>query len=85
MRRALNLFEGQLLNFDIIEEHGAWEIRVFAGSFPRVEEMAAFKEAGARKKRRERAQKCGTKFGKSDMKALKKALKIIESFGQEEG
>jgi bifunctional DNA-binding transcriptional regulator/antitoxin component of YhaV-PrlF toxin-antitoxin module len=65
VRRSLNLFEGQVLNWEVIEEEGTTEIRLVHGSLPRVEDMAAFKEAGARAARRKaRQKKAGAILGK---------------------
>lgn len=65
VRRTLNLFEGQTLNWDVLEEGGAWFIKIYSGSFSLSHEEAAFKEylrVSPKKERKSRA----LKFGISD-------------------
>jgi bifunctional DNA-binding transcriptional regulator/antitoxin component of YhaV-PrlF toxin-antitoxin module len=77
IRRALNLFEGQLLNFDLVEdlEAGQSFIRVYTGAAP-VADLVAFREAMATRERKgKRGHKCARKSGKSD---VQKTLRDLE-------
>jgi len=65
IRRRLNLYQGQLLNFDLVEVEDQVFIRVFTGLAVDSGEQAAFQEVFARRKRKEKGQKCGTKIRKS--------------------
>lgn len=71
IRRRLNLFEGQLLNFDLVDCEEQVFIRVYTGAAVDPGEMAAFKELFSRKRRKEKGAKCGAKIRKLD--AAKKA------------
>ena len=68
VRRKLNLFQGQLLNWDITTLEGETFIRLYTGSGSIPEDHAAFQDLLAVKKRRERSSKCGTKIGKLEAK-----------------
>jgi bifunctional DNA-binding transcriptional regulator/antitoxin component of YhaV-PrlF toxin-antitoxin module len=76
IRRQLNLYEGQLLNFDLVESEEQVFIRIYTGAAADPEEMAAFKELFGKKKRKERQAKCGTKFRKSDARRESRARRI---------
>jgi hypothetical protein len=65
VRRKLNLFQGQLLNWDIYEDEGQTFIRLFTGGGALPAEHAAFQDLLARKRAKEKGAKCGTKIGKS--------------------
>ena len=62
----MNLYEGQLLNFDLVEIEGQLFIRVYTGAAVHPQEMAAFKEILARRKGKARGAKCARKFRKSE-------------------
>lgn len=72
IRRELNFFEGQVLNWQIVPEDWGGEktIRVFPGSYADPEEAAAFKDRRTRKERHQSRQKQrrspGEIFGKLD-------------------
>lgn len=58
IRRRLNLFLGQTLNWELTEEESGVEIRIITGyACHRLEDMAAFQEIGAKKARKEKARK----------------------------
>lgn len=65
IRRKLNLFQGQLLNFDLVEIEGEVFIRVFTGQAMDPTERAAFQEIYGRKKGQPRGKICRRKIGKS--------------------
>ena len=76
----MNLYEGQLLNFDLVEIEGQLFIRVYTGSAAHPDEMAAFKELLARKRGKGRGAKCARKFRKSDqIKELRERSKSWRS------
>ena len=66
IRRKLNLYQGQLLNFDLVELEDQVFIRVFTGLAVDPGEQAAFQEIFARRKRKEKGLKCGKRIRKSD-------------------
>lgn len=68
VRRRLNLFQGQLLNWDIYDEDGQTFIRLFTGGGALPAEHAAFQDLLAKKRAKEKGAKCGTKIGKSAKK-----------------
>jgi bifunctional DNA-binding transcriptional regulator/antitoxin component of YhaV-PrlF toxin-antitoxin module len=70
VRRELNLFMGQAVNWEVDHERGVITIFTGSGVFPGVE-MAAFQDAMTRKLRHERGQKCGRKIRKSAKKEKK--------------
>jgi bifunctional DNA-binding transcriptional regulator/antitoxin component of YhaV-PrlF toxin-antitoxin module len=76
IRRQLNLYEGQLLNFDLVESEEQVFIRIYTGAAADPEEMAAFKELFGKKKSKERQAKCGRKFRKSDARRESRARRI---------
>ena len=63
LRRFLNLYVGQALSFRLGE---SGEIIIITGTPPHMEDLAAFKEAGARKKKKRGRYPCGKKIRKSD-------------------
>jgi len=69
VRRGLNLFQGQLLNWDIA---GALEgepfIRLWTGSCANPEDFAAFQEVFGKKKRPKGEKKCRSKIRKLEGK-----------------
>ena len=64
VRRELNLFIGQAVNWEVDHERGVITVFTGSGVFPGVE-LAAFQDVMARKLRHERGQKCGRKIRKS--------------------
>lgn len=76
IRRQLNLYEGQLLNFDLVESEEQVFIRIYTGAAADPEEMAAFKELFGKKKRKEKQAKCGTKIRKSDARRESRVRRI---------
>ena len=78
IRQRLNLFEGQLLNFDVVELEGQVFMRIFTGASPDPAEMAAFKDLMARKNREVRKQRCGSKIRKSDDLKEKRAARLAD-------
>ena len=65
IRRFLNLFEGQTLNWDLSEIEGTWYIRIYGGSCALSTEEAAFrKELLEHPKKRRRVKRLA--FGISD-------------------
>ncbi len=66
IRAALNLFVGQLLNWDLVEdfEHGQVFIRIYTGGAPSAETVA-FRAELMRKRRKESRRKCAPKSRKS--------------------
>jgi hypothetical protein len=72
----LNLYEGQLLNFDLVEIEGQLFIRVFTGLAVDPGERAAFQEVFASRKRKEKGQKCGAKIRKSEPKRAQREKRI---------
>ena len=68
VRRRLNLFQGQLLNWDIYDEDGQTFIRLFTGGGALPVEHAAFQDLMAKKKAKERGSKCGRKIRKLEEK-----------------
>ena len=66
IRRKLNLYQGQLLNFDLVEIEDQVFIRIFTGLAVDPEERAAFQEIFGARKRKEKGRKCGRKIRKSD-------------------
>jgi AbrB family looped-hinge helix DNA binding protein len=76
IRHRLNLYEGQLLNFDVVDHEEQLFIRVYTGAAADPEEMAAFKELFGKKKRKEKQAKCGRKIRKSDARRESRELRI---------
>lgn len=76
IRHRLNLYEGQLLNFDLVDHEEQVFIRIYTGAAADPEEMAAFKELFGKKKRKEKQAKCGSKIRKSDDKRELRAKRI---------
>lgn len=69
VRRLLNLYVGQLLNWDIVSTpEGETFIRVYTGSCANPEDFAAFQEAFAKKKGRKGERKCRGKIRKLEDK-----------------
>ena len=68
MRRRLNLFQGQLLNWEIYEDGGQTFIRLFSGGGVLPDDHAAFQDLLTKKKTKEKGAKCGTKIGKLEAK-----------------
>lgn len=66
VRRRLNLFQGQLLNWDIQEYDGQTFMRVYTGGGLLPDDQAAFQDILARKKGRKGRTKCRTKIRKLD-------------------
>lgn len=64
----MNLYVGQLLCFDLVEDsaEGFPYVRIYTNiSVARLDECA-MQEASAKRRRKERQQRCGRKIGKSD-------------------
>lgn len=76
IRRQLNLYEGQLLNFDLVESEEQVFIRIYTGAAADPEEMAAFKELFGKKKRKEKQAKCGAKIRKSEARIDLRAKRV---------
>jgi AbrB family looped-hinge helix DNA binding protein len=76
IRHRLNLYEGQLLNFDVVDHEEQLFIRVYTGAAADPEEMAAFKELFGKKKRKEKQAKCGAKIRKSDAQRESREIRI---------
>jgi hypothetical protein len=66
VRRRLNLFQGQLLNWEVVADEGQVFVMVFSGICPNKEEQAAFQELLSRGKAQKRRRKCGGKIRKLD-------------------
>ena len=66
MRRRLNLFQGQLLNWDIHSYDGQTFIRVYTGGGSLPEDEAAFQDILAEKAGKKGRLKCRTKIRKLD-------------------
>jgi bifunctional DNA-binding transcriptional regulator/antitoxin component of YhaV-PrlF toxin-antitoxin module len=73
IRRKLNLYQGQLLNFDLAEIEGELFIRMYTGLAVDPGEAAAFQDVLAAKKRKEKGQKCGRKIRKLEEKRSRRA------------
>jgi bifunctional DNA-binding transcriptional regulator/antitoxin component of YhaV-PrlF toxin-antitoxin module len=67
VRRRLNLFQGQLLNWDIHDFEGQTFIRVYTGGGSLPEDEVAFHDILARKKGKKGRIRCRTKIRKLDM------------------
>lgn len=78
IRRELNLYQGQLLNFDLVEQEGQVFIRIFTGLAADPEERAAFQEVFARKKGKGKRVKCAGKIRKSEAQRESRALRLEE-------
>jgi bifunctional DNA-binding transcriptional regulator/antitoxin component of YhaV-PrlF toxin-antitoxin module len=78
IRRELNLYLGQLLNFDLVEQDGEVFIRMFTGSVVDPEERAAFQEVFARKKGKGKRVKCAGKIRKSEAQRESRALRLVD-------
>jgi len=66
VRRRLNLFEGQLLNWDIHDYDGQTFIRVYTGGGSLPDDQAAFQDLLVKKKGRKGRTRCRTKIRKLD-------------------
>jgi bifunctional DNA-binding transcriptional regulator/antitoxin component of YhaV-PrlF toxin-antitoxin module len=66
VRRRLNLFQGQLLNWDIHDYDGQTFIRVYTGGGAVPDDQAAFQDLLVKKKGRKGRVKCRTKIRKLD-------------------
>ena len=76
VRRLLNLYVGQLLNWDIVSTpEGETFIRVYTGSCATPEDFAAFQELFGKKKGQRGKRKCRGKIRKLEEK---RASKIAE-------
>lgn len=72
VRRRLNLFQGQLLNWDIHDYEGQTFIRVYTGGGSVPDDEVAFHDILAKKKGRKGRAKCRTKIQKLDEKRAKR-------------
>lgn len=78
MRQRLNFFEGQVLNWDLVEDsaEGFTYIRIYTGAYAtRLDQLAAH-EVSARKERKRRQQRCGRKIRKSDVRVKSREGRI---------
>ena len=78
IRQRLNFFQGQVLNWDLVEDsaEGFTYIRIYSGAYAtRLDQLAAH-EISARKDRKRRQQRCGRKIRKSDTRLLTRERRV---------
>lgn len=76
LRQRLNLFIGQLLNFDLVREESGYVVRVLFGTMATEEDMGAWKETGARRERKRLQHRSGSKIRKSDTQKMLRGRRI---------
>lgn len=75
VRARLNLFQGQLLNWEVVDEEGFFHIKIWSGLCPTAEDKTAYDEFLYKKERQLRRSKCAKKIGKLEEK---RSLKLRE-------